>query len=188
MHDSISNYELGDIGAAGELSNLLGTEKVFPDLDYSQSAPRPYKTGQPKRCVWVKNGDSGAITPRKVLKWDTGTNEVGTTVVPAGDGDQPCGVANEAMPAAGATAGQGFYMVIEGPAELISDGASTLAVTDVVVTAADGEINKQTAAPADTTAAMVQVNSRVGRPMEAVTNVDGTTFRALVGPDRKSVV
>ena len=63
---------------------------------------------------------------------------------------------------------------------MVGRGGSTLADTDIVVTAASGKVNKQTAAPADATAAMLQVNSVVGRPTEAVTNVDGTTFKAIV--------
>lgn len=182
MHSSISNYQIDDIGASGELTNLYGQQKDFPDQDYSVRDGRRTYSGNSVKCVWVKNGDASAITRRLVLKWDSGTDEVGRVVVPAGDGDQPCGVANPYMLTAGAAAGEGFFMIVEGPGQLISDGGSTLAVTDVVVTAASGKVNKQTAAPADTTAAMVQVNSRVGRPMESVTNVDGTTFRALIGP------
>jgi hypothetical protein len=181
MHDSISNYEIKAIGPSGELTHLYGQEKVFQDLDYSVTTPKRVLSGQPKRCVWVKNGHSSAITPRQVLKWDSGTDEVGKVVVPAGDDDKPCGVANEFMVSAGAAAGEGFFMVIEGPTQLISDGGSTLAVTDVVVTAASAKVNKQDANAA-TTDIMKQVQSRVGRPMETVTNVDGTTFRALVGP------
>ena len=177
-----SNYSLSDVGASGELTHLYGKPAEFQDLDYSQTGVLPALSAQLVHAVWVKNGDSSAITPRLVLKWDTATSEPGTTVVAAGDGDKPCGVASPYIPSAGAAASEGFYMIVHGPAQLISDGGSTLATTDTVVTAASGKVNKQTAAPADETAVMVQVNSRVGRPMLAVTNVDGTTFRALVGP------
>lgn len=181
---SVSNYSLSDVGASGELTNLYGQVKVFPDVDYDSTAlMKPQNTGMAKRCVWVKNGESSAaITPRACLKWDTGTNEPGTVVLLAGDNDIPCGVASEFLPTAGAAAGCGFFMIVEGPTELISDGSSTLATTDVVVTAASAKVNKQTASPADAAAGLIQTQTRVGRPMAAVTNVDGTTFRAIVGP------
>ena len=35
MHSSISNYQIDDIGASGELTNLYGQQKDFPDQDYS---------------------------------------------------------------------------------------------------------------------------------------------------------
>lgn len=183
MYEQMANYKRGEVAVSGELTHLYGQIKEFPDKDWDSSeAVKPTNTGIPVRCKWVKNGDASAITARLCLKWDTATSEPGSVVIPAGDDDPPCGVADEFMSSAGAATGEGFWMVIEGPTELISDGGSTLATTDEVVTAASGKVNKQTAAPADTTAAMVQVNSRVGRPMLAVTNVDGTTFRAIVGP------
>lgn len=190
MHEDMSNYPRGHIAVSGENTHLYGQCKQFPDIDWdSTDTVKPRTSGMNVGCRWVKNGEaSDAILPRKVLTWDTGSAEPGTVVIECGDDGVPCGVADEFMVAAGAAAGEGFWMVTgdgnggPGPTELITDGATTLATTDEVVSAADGEINKQTAAPADATACLIQVNSRVGRPLAAVTNVADTTFRALVGP------
>lgn len=178
----VTNYGLADVGASGELTNQYGLTKDFPDFDYDSTGVMPLNTGMNKRCRWVKNGEaSSAITPRAVVKWDSGSAEPGTTVVLCGDNAIPCGVANEFLPSAGAAAGQGFFMVEEGPTELITDGGSTLATTDVVVSAASAKVNKQDASAA-TTDIMIQVQTRVGRPLAAVAATDGVTFRAKVGP------
>ena len=174
-------HALNAVAAASEQTNLYGQERIFEDIDLTATTGSSTRLSSiPVRARFVKNGHSGVITPRQVVKWDTAAGETGNTVVPAGDGDQGCGVASPYIPAAGVPVNGGFWIIFDGPCQLISDGGSTLAVTDVVVTAASAKVNKQTAAPADTTAAMVQVNSVVGRPLESVTNVDGTTFRALV--------
>lgn len=181
MSRNFAQYGLGDVVASGELTNLYGQHAMFEDRNLnSTERVKPLKTGIPVKAIFVKNGDASAITPRLAVKWDSGTDEIGTTVVPAGDGDRPCGFASPYMPSAGAAAGEGFFIIVDGPAEAISDGGSTLAVTDIVVTAASGKVNKQTAAPADATAAVVQVNSVCGRPMESVAATDGATFRILV--------
>lgn len=177
----VSNYKLSDVGASGELTNLYGQCREFPDLDYAATGVQRQLTGHRIHARWVKNGEaSAAITARMAVKWDTGAGEVGTAVLKAGDGEQCCGVASPFLPSAGAAAGEGFFIIYDGPGECISDGGSTLAVTDIVVTAASAKVNKQTAAPADATAGLVQVNSVVGRPMEAVAATDGATFRCLI--------
>lgn len=182
MENAVSNYSIGEVAAVGELENLLGTVKHFPDRDYSVAAQTPL-TGLQVECIWVRNGEAtDAITAGLALKWVSGY--VGKRVEIAGDGDPSCGAANAFLPTAGAAAGQGFFMVVRGPSKLKSDGGGTLAVNEIVVTAANGEVNKQTAAPADTTAAMVQVNSVVGRVLDTSVTAAAQLFRALIGPPR----
>jgi hypothetical protein len=170
-------YPMGKSVASGELDHLLGTIREFRDFDYSATGVPANRSGALVRAVWVKNRNGGTLTKRQVVKWKTGY--VKTGVEAAGDGDVGCGVVDPFLSTTVAD-GAYFWMIVEGPCELISDGASTLADTDIVVTAGAGKVNKQTAAPANETAVMVQVNSVVGRPTEAVTNVDGTTFKAIV--------
>lgn len=174
---AIQMYGLGKSVASGELDHLLGTIREFRDFDYSSTGVPTARSGAIVRAMWVKNRNGGTLTKRQVVKWKTGYVKTGVEV--AGDDAIGCGVVDPFLSTTVAD-GAYFWMIFEGPCELISDGGSTLADTDVVVTAASGKVNKQTAAPANTTAAMVQVNSVVGRPTEAVTNVDGTTFKAIV--------
>lgn len=170
-------YGMGKSVASGELDHLLGTLREFRDIDYSATGVAAVRSGAIVRAMWVKNLSGSTLTKRQCLKWKTAYVKTGVDV--AGDNDTPCGVVDPFLSTTVA-ANAYFWMIVEGPCELISDGGSTLADTDIVVCAASGKVNKQTAAPADTTAAMIQVNSRVGRPTESVTNVDGTTFKAIV--------
>ncbi len=168
---------MGKSVASGELDHLLGTVRTFRDIDYSATGVPANRSGRLVTAIWVKNRSGSTLTKRQCLKWKTGYVKTGVDV--AGDAAAACGVVDPFLTATVAD-GDYFWMIVEGPCELISDGGSTLADTDIVVTAASGKVNKQTAAPADATAAMLQVNSVVGRPTEAVTNVDGTTFKAIV--------
>lgn len=175
---SISMYSLASVVPTGTTDQLLGQAKDFDDQDPVASGVSTATTPMRVHARFVKNRSGGTLTRRQVVKWKTGY--VGLGVDDAGDGEQACGVVSPYIPAAGVPDGDYFMMIYEGPAELISDGGTTLADTDIVVTAASAKVNKLTAAPADTTAALVQLLSIVGRPLAAVTNVDGTTFRAFV--------
>lgn len=164
--------------ASGTLDNLLGVERCFGDIDQTPSSTVASKTtGMEVWARLVKNRRGSAITKGLALKWKTSYNGVGVDV--AGAGDKVVGFASPYLPSAGVADGDYFWMVYRGPCKAVSDGGTTLADTDTVVSSTAGKIKKQTAAPADTTAAMVQVNSRAGTPMESVTNVDGTVFRIL---------
>lgn len=175
--NALSNYSLKSIESSGTLDHLLGTVKHFADIDYSATGVSANRSGMPVVAMWVKNRSGSTLTKRQVVKWKTGYVKTGVDV--AGASAQACGVVSPFLTTTVAD-GEYFFMIVSGPCELISNGATTLADTDVVVTVASGKVAKQTAAPADTTAAMVQVNAVVGRPTESVTNVDGTTFKAIV--------
>jgi hypothetical protein len=174
-------YGRGTTGASGELEHYYGTKAEFPDVNWSSTeAVKPINSGHTVTCIWVKNDSSGTLAKRCVVKWKTAY--FGTRVGDRADaGDIGCGVVDEHIPSTVAD-GLGFWLVVHGPTILMSDGAGTLAQGDTVCTAGtnNGYVAKQTAAPADTTAAMVQVNTRVGMVTESVTNVAGTTFRAFV--------
>lgn len=163
---------------SGTLDFLLGSERVFGDIDMTPSSTVAGKTtAMEVRARLVKNRRGSAITKGLALKWKTGYNGLGVDVVTTGD--KPVGFASPFLPSAGVADGDYFWMVYLGPCKAVSDGSSTLADTDTVVTVSTGKVKKQVAAPADTTAAMVQVNSRAGTPMESVAATDGTVFRIL---------
>lgn len=169
--------EGSDTPSSGTLQHLVGMEIVFPDLDYSQQLQLPL-SGVENRAILVRNISGGVLNACTVLKWGTNAGDHGHNVVAAGDGEIAAGVVDPFVGSAGVADNGIFWMFVGGMCKLISDGGSTLSLGEVVVTAASGKVNKQTAAPADATAAMVQVNSVVAQVAEAATNVDGTKFRA----------
>lgn len=163
----------------GDADIMLGQEYEVEDFDYSSTYELPGypKLGQPLILVRRVRA-SETITNGQAVKW-TASYE-GLRVSVAGAGDIPVGIASNYLPGGTVASGSHFCIVRKGACTVVSDGGTTLAATDTIVTSTSGKIKKQTAAPADTTAAMVQVNSRVGRPLAAITNVDGTKGRAWV--------
>lgn len=178
MLEAVSMYSLASVVASGTSDHLLGQTHPFQDKDPIASGVSTLNSPMIVMARFVKNRSGSTLTRGQALKWKTGY--VGLGVDDAGDGDQPCGAVSPYIPSAGVPDGDYFLMIYDGPGKLISDGGTTLADTDIVVTAASAKVNKQTAAPADATAAIVQIQSVIGRPLAAVTNVDGTLFRAYI--------
>ena len=168
----VVEFGLDYIADSGTLSHMLGKECDFKHESKSGNTVTPLSQARVK-ARFVANLEGSTLTKRQVVKWKT---TVGEGVEIADDGDKPAGVVSP-MITTTVPSGSYFWMVYDGPAEIISDGAGVLALGDLVVTAGSGtgKVNKQTAAPADATAAMLQVNSVVGTVMESITNVDGTT-------------
>lgn len=165
-----------DTPSSGTLQHLVGTDIEFPDLNYSASPQVPL-SGVTNRAVLVRNISGGALLPGTVCKWGTNAGDVGHNVVQAGDGTIGCGIVDPFLPAAGVADDGIFWLFYGGLCDVESDGGTVLALGEVVVTAASGQVNIQTAAPANETAVMLQVNSVVGLVAEAATNVAGTKFR-----------
>lgn len=146
---------------------LLGQECEFEDLDFSTTG-NPRLSQTPVKCRRVKNGHSSAISAGQAVKWKTGYH--GTQVIPAGSTEVPCGVASGYI--SSAAVGAHFNIVRKGFGLVKNSSAAALAQGEVIVTAASGEVVKQTAAPASLTAAMVQVNAVVGT---AITDISTST-------------
>lgn len=166
-----------DTAASGTLQHQVGTTVEFPDLDYSSSSPQLPLSGATNKAILVRNISGGMLSASTCLKWGTNAGDVGLNVTTCGDGEIAAGIVDPFVGSSGVADDGIFWMFIDGLCDVISDGGGTLSLGDVVVSAASGKVNKQTAAPADTTAAMIQVNSVVGYVAEAATNVDGTIFR-----------
>ena len=175
MSTQVNNYARGKTAPASELTNLLGVEKWFND-DYVTTIPQTRRSGLKAKCRWVKNDSGGTLTARQAVKYKAAF--WGLYVGDQADvGDKADGIVDEFV---GTVAnGEHFWLVVEGVTECISDGNGALAQGDVVCTVGTGtgKVRLQVAAPADTTAAMVQVNSRLGTVLETIAAVDGTTGR-----------
>lgn len=157
---------------------MLGQEYEVEDLDYSSTYQLPGfpKLGQPLILVRRVRA-SATITAGQAVKWTAGY--YGTRVSVAGAGDIPCGIASNYIPGGSVASGAHFLIIRRGMATGVSDG-TTIIEGSQVVTGATGYIKLQTAAPADTTAAMVQVNSRVGISYGVIATVAGTKGRIWV--------
>lgn len=115
-----------------------------------------------RQCVILKSTDAGFS-----IEDDTTTGEI------------PDGIVDPHLASAGVADGDCCLVIVGGPCEYITDGAGALAFNDVLVTSTAGKVVKQTAAPANTTAAMVQVNSVAGKCEETVAATDGLTFKGV---------
>lgn len=170
--NSVVLFDLNEVDTVDSHDHLAGKEGIFLDINYASTAQVKPDLSQMKiRARWVKNDSGGTLAARTAVAYKENYfgKRVGAAcaVSPA----RPDGVVN---PYAGTIAnGAWFWMIVSGPCELISDGASTMAVTDLVTSAADGKTKKV----ANGTAATLP--GTFARPMAAVTNVDGTTYRAM---------
>jgi len=149
-------------GAEFEVANLA-TDGSRPD-------------GRSRRVVICLNASGGALLPGRGFKFKSTAPGYEVTAH-SGAGEKCDGVVDPLLPAAGVANGKAFLGVVEGPIpNATSDGAAVLAFNDHLVTGALGKFTKQTAAPANETAVMVQVNAKSGYSEGAATNVDGTLF------------
>lgn len=182
MVDKKQLYQRGKTGASGELTHLEGQISEFPDVDWDSTASvKPTLSQDTVRCRWVKNDSGGALLPGYGVRYKAAYYGMRMGAV-SGDGETCHGIVDEYLPAAGVADGKYFWLVQHGPGSVATDGSASIAQNDILVTAAAGKFNEQTAAPADTTAAMVQVNSRAGVAMATAGTTDGNLVRAYIGP------
>lgn len=161
----------------GDDDALLGEEYEVEDIDYSDTAQAPSYPKLSNSMIHVQRvRASETITAAQAVVWTAGYR--GKRVSVAGDGDIPCGVMTPYVSTV--ASGTHFLIIRKGPGKVESAGGASFAEGNIAVTAAAGQVDEQTAAPADTTAAMVQVKSRVGRLMADVAAVAGTKVRAWI--------
>ncbi len=177
----VAEYGLDAIVTSGTQSYLLGQEKQFKHESKSGNVVTLLSAARVK-CRFVQNLEGSTLSKYQVVKWKT---TVGQGVELADTGDKPAGVVSPMLATTVANTSY-FWMVIEGPAKIISDGNSTLALGDLVCTVGtgSGKVRKQNASPADAAAGLVQSNTVVGTIMESITNVDGTTGSCWIHPGR----
>ena len=162
MSERISNMARGQTETG--LAHLAGVEKVFKDVDPDD--PMTLRSQRSVKARRVLNDSGVTLNACEVVKYKAAG--WGTTIgAVCAAGDKPAGVVDEFIGANGVPDGSYFWMVYEGPTELINSDTDTVSEGEVLVTDDDGEVKPQTAAPADQTAVMVQVNSRVGFAMAA---------------------
>jgi len=115
---------------SGAFDHLVGKEWVFEDLDYTQSASnmgaRKHRTGRYVHCRLVKNSAGAALLPKRVVRFKvSGTAygaEVDGYVRTTAERGYPV---DEFLPAAGVPDGGYFWIVVRGPAMVITPLAGT---------------------------------------------------------------
>jgi hypothetical protein len=178
-NQSFNILEINTYDTTGYYANVLGREQEHRDIDYSVRPIKPL-SDMPIKSRIVKNTDSVVLPKGVCCKWDA--YGYGTLVVKAGDGDVPAGFVPYYVPASIPLLAI-FAMIFDGPCTMLNSADSAIsgaAGGDKLVTAATGYVKKQTAAPSDSTAAMVQVNSRCGTAIaNAPTDPAGYAFRGI---------
>ena len=162
--------------SADVLAENLGTQSVLDDLDWaSTDTIRQKLTGVKVGARFVQSTESDALLPGQLLRWDPAF--VGTKVKRCGASDIPCGAVHPAIASTGVPANNGFLMIEEGPATLISNGAAAIDAGDLIIAVASGKVAERATSWANEAAVITDGNVIVGRALAAATNVDGTKFR-----------
>lgn len=181
-------YYGGTVVDATAHADLEGREYVIVDDNQNANGGvGTNRTGREIRLRIVRNLSGAALLPRKLvlMKTDGAGNQYAGQVsgYTAATGDKGYAV-DEYLPAAGVVANDLFYVVIKGPAQCITDSAGTTNIPTggVVVagTGTAGNVVLQNATPADSTAAMLQVNGKIGR---AILGLNATATAILIDID-----
>lgn len=165
-------------------ANQVGREWCFEDLNYS-SKVTVHRTEHKVRCRLVKNSSGFALLPGRLALFKAGTNRTevaGYATTTAADGKSVV-VVDEWLPAAGVADGDYFWVVVEGPSEVLTDlagGANNLIPEDTVLVAltaaTSGATTAGRVAPQSLTGATAvlgnQINGAFGRAMSAKTTAE----------------
>ena len=171
--ETIDTNNLGGI-------NLEGAEWVFEDVHASTGVAR---TGRPVRCRVVRNSSGINLLPKRLAKFEDGALEHGSRV----DGYAINSAANtpeagypidEYLPAAGVPTNDLFWVVIEGPATVITSIAD---LTAAVLGIGDWAVAVTAATSQATTAGRIITQLLSGATAPLAANVQNRVGRALSG-------
>ena len=176
--ETFYNGETIDTNNLGGL-NLEGAEWVFEDVHATTGVAR---TGRPVRCRVVRNSSGAAMLPKRLAKFEAGALEFGSrcdgyAIASAANTPEAGYPIDEYLPAAGVPTNDLFWIVIEGPAEVITsiaDMAADLSIGGwaVAVTAATSQA---------TTAGRIIPQLLTGATAPLASNVQNRVGRALSG-------
>lgn len=173
------------VTGATDLAEFEGREVWFRDLDYSSQNQRS-RTGRLVRCRIVRNTSAGVLLPRRLVSYDTAAGKFGlavagyttTTAAPV------AGVVDEFLPAAGVAQYDLFYIVVEGPAECLTDIAAvdSISIGNDLVALTAATSGATTAGRVDlvsfdatSTSLGNQVANRFGKALSAKTSANTNT-------------
>jgi len=129
-----------------DAQHTAGKEGIYIDFDIA--SPDTQETARAVYVRLVKNTSGGALLPGIVCKPDTGSSKLFRTATlgAAAATDKPIGVVNRHIAAAGVPDDEYFWMVVEGPTEVIDSGSGVTA-GDTVKTGAAGEVTTNSSTP-----------------------------------------
>lgn len=144
------------VSSTADGTGWVGAVKEFTDVD---PATGKIRSNRRKLCVAVRNTSGGALLPKKLVTFD-GVGAADNNNVTAAN--EFVGVVDEHLPTSGVAANDVFWVVIEGPTEVIADAAVT----------ANAAIAADTAASASAATAgriIAGTASAIGRAVSAAT-------------------
>lgn len=183
------------VDSAGAFDHLVGREYLVEDVDWGANGQaKPVRSGSMVKIRLVKNSAGIALLPKRLVTFKTpAAKEIdGYVRLP----NTKCFPVDEFLPAAGVPDGAYFYVVVNGPAMLITDSSN---VTTNILTAGDwitaatnastqnstaGRLGKADFTTAATGATLADaINNRVARAISAVaaSTVVDTDVLAYVG-------
>ena len=124
-----------------------GLVKEFPDVDWSQQGVKPRTSNMKVTCPLVKNTDATALLPSLLVTYEAGSFGLEVDDYAAAT-DQPAGMVDEYLPAAGVPAGSWFWIVQKGPTKG-TDSGSGLTADTIIAAAASGEVADASSPPTD---------------------------------------
>lgn len=156
-----------------------GHIKVFEDEDLSQTGSKPLRTGRKVVCMCVRNVSAGAILPKRLVSFKAGSpGQVDGYITTTA---QMCaGAVDEYLPSAGCPQYDLFWIVLKGPALLLTDlagGVNNSIAADAYLTGLTAATSGATTAGRiknqDLTGATAplgnEVQNRIGRALSAKT-------------------
>ena len=107
------------VSSTADGTSWVGAVKEFADTNPTNGQIR---SNRRKVCVAVRNTSGGALLPKKLVTLDgIGSSDANNAVA----GNEFVGVVDEFLPASGVAANDVFWVVIEGPTEVVADAAVT---------------------------------------------------------------
>lgn len=142
-------YEIAETEAAAitEAQKRQGHEGAY--LDHDITTPVLVDSGRNVWVRWVKNASGAALLPGvtcKAVLTSAATSKYHVDV--CGATDKPVGVVNRHHLAAGVPDTEYFYMVVEGPTEVIDSGSGVTA-GDTIAAAAAGDVATASSPPTE---------------------------------------
>jgi hypothetical protein len=162
-----------------------GKEWEFEDLDLSTVGAKAARTNRMVRCRVCRNVAAVALLPKRLASFKVGNpgrvDGYATTTAQAF-----LGVVDEWLPAAGVPVNDLFWMVVEGPSQMLTDlagGANNLIPLDTILVGltavTSGATTAGRVAPQDlsgvTTALGSQIQNALGRALTAATTANTNT-------------
>jgi hypothetical protein len=132
-------FNRGEYSSQSGMDHLVGKTWLFEDLDLTTSATntgaKKHRTGKMVECMLVKNGSGGALLPKRLVTFKTSSGPDYVGVVDGyarttADRGYPV---DEFLPAAGVPDGGYFFIVVKGPATVITPLAGSEFNGDVSV-------------------------------------------------------